>query len=49
MIYSNMNYSIKWKQVYRNWINPLDERVEFALQYSNFREANKIIERIKNL
>ena len=44
-----MNYTIKWTQVYNNWVNPIDEYIESVLQYNDFSEALKLIERIKNL
>lgn len=44
-----MKYSIKWKQVYHNWNIMVDDNIETVLQYSDFKEANQVIERIKQL
>lgn len=44
-----MKYSIKWKQVYHNWHITVDDNIETVLQYSDFKEANQVIERIKQL
>lgn len=51
-------YTIKWTQPYAtNWQRPylrglqeqLEQVIEFSLEDSNFREANKEIERIMQL
>lgn len=44
-----MNHTIKWTQVYHNWVNPLDAFIESVLEYSNFKEALEVISKIKSL
>lgn len=44
-----LNFKISWKQTYPNWHSVVDANIETVLQYSDFKEANQVIERIKQL
>ena len=41
-------YMIHWQQKYPEWEQLVDNYYDMLLEYSDFKEANEIIERIKN-
>lgn len=46
---SNELYKIVWTQEYPNWQTSVDELDELMLEYSEYREANELINRIKGM
>ena len=42
-------YTITWRQKYTDWHNELADPVELALLDSDYSEARRVIEQIKNL
>lgn len=42
-------YTITWKQDYPNWGVSLDEVDELMLEFSDLKEANEVINRIKGM
>lgn len=39
---------IVWQQNYPNWKEHVDTNIETMLQYSNFKEALEVIEKVKS-
>lgn len=44
-----ITYTIQWKQEYTEWEKVVEENTEVLLDWSEYKEANEVIERIKNL
>ncbi len=42
-------YTISWTQGYPEWQESVDNITESMLEYSKFKEANELIEKIKSL
>ena len=41
-------YTISWTQCYPEWRDTVDNITESMLEYSKFKEANELIEKIKS-
>jgi hypothetical protein len=42
-------YTVFWTQDYPNWQETIDEVSELMLEYSDMKEANELINRIKGM
>jgi hypothetical protein len=44
-----IQYNINWKQEYLNWYNFVDTMAEAMIESSDMKEANEVINRIKEM
>jgi hypothetical protein len=44
-----MNYKISWTQPYTEFIDYAERMLELQVEYSNLKEANQVIDYIKQL
>jgi hypothetical protein len=42
-----MNYKINWTQNYNTWANYSERMLEIQIEVSEYKEANELINRIK--
>lgn len=45
---NNFLYYIRWKQSYTDWQEYVDRIMDLGLELSEYKEANQLIEKVKN-